>query len=191
MAFRRQFSDQLPKWQPWTPERILALVGSIAGLLALLITFFKIDQLPAEQQFLIFAAELCLLCTGLIIYIYVMTRKTLHRYAKTTYFAHYVNHVIPDQIASMEAGKEVDLRELLQDIVDACAIAFHAAVVRDRVTSTQSPHTGAVSHAIDENTDFSSIWYGTNGCPRYILCRKRVTVDGVDIYANRPYIVSN
>ena len=207
MAFRRQFSDQLPKWQPWTPERVLALAGSIAGLLALFITFFKIDQLAAEQQILIFAAELGLLCIGLIIYIYVMTRKKLHRYAQATYFMHYTNHVIRDQIASMEAGKEIVLRELLQDIVDACANCFSllggkrcrcsiievrpnnevAAVVRDRLTSTQSPHTHAVSHTIDENTDFSNIWYGTNGCPRYFPSRNLIKLWQAGRYKNSSF----
>jgi hypothetical protein len=189
MANRRTYSDQLPKYQPWTIERIVTVAGGAAGIVALGVTFFKFDHLNEDIQTKIFIGELTLFAFGLIVYIYVTTRKKLHRYAQCVFFSHYVNHCIRDEIASMEAGQRVELRELMQDIVDATANCFSLltakrcraciveldayqnvnVVVRDRITSTQSANTASHIHKLADNTDFSSIFSGRNGCPRYFL----------------------
>lgn len=40
MASGQNYKDQLPKWQPWTAERLVALWGGIGGIAALFVTFF-------------------------------------------------------------------------------------------------------------------------------------------------------
>jgi hypothetical protein len=189
MANKRLFDDQMPKWQPWTAERVVALVGGIAGIVALAVTFFKLDHLSNDVQAYIFFVELSVFCAGLLLYIYITSRKKLHRYAQATYFVHYVNHIIRDQIALMEAGKPGDIPAILQDIVNAVANCFSiltgkrcrcciqeirpnsdvVTVVRDSITATQSANTDSGAHNIEANTDYSNIWYGKNGCPRFFI----------------------
>jgi hypothetical protein len=91
MAGKRQLDDQMPKWQPWTVERAVAFIGGIGGLVALVVTFFKLDQLSDNVQTYIFFVELSLLCAGLLLYIFVTSRRKLHRYAQSTYFVHYIS----------------------------------------------------------------------------------------------------
>lgn len=205
MAFRRQLSDQLPRWQPWTIERVLAIGGSIAGILALLISYFNLDHANEDVQTKIFVGELSFLSIGLIGYLYVTNYKKLHRYAQSVFYVHYIVHSVRDEIASMEAGQRVDLEELIQDIVDATSNCFSlltakrcrccvqeikpnqdvVTLVRDRITSTQSPNTG--NHNISENTDFSNLWYGRNGCPRFFLSRNLVALWRAGKYRNSSF----
>lgn len=190
MGFKRQLDDQMPRWQPWTVERLVALIGGIGGLVALFITFFQLDHLKDDTKTYIFFVEMSLLCAGLLLYIYFTSRRKLHRYAQSTYFVHYVNHVIRDQIATMEAEKSSEIPlDLLENIVDAVANCFSiltgkrcrcciqeihpnsdvVTVVRDSITSTQSANTDSSPHSIEANTDYSNIWYGRNGCPRFFV----------------------
>jgi hypothetical protein len=190
MAFKRQFDDQMPKWQPWTVERLVALIGGIGGLFALVVTFFKLDHLRDDVQTYIFFVEISVFCAGLLLYLYFTSRRKLHRYAQSTYFVHYINHIIRDQIATMEAGKSAEIsEEVLKDIVNAVANCFSiltgkrcrcciqeitpdsdvVTVVRDSITSTQSANTDSKPHNIEDNTDYANIWYGRNGCPRFFI----------------------
>jgi hypothetical protein len=205
MAFRRQLNDQLSRWQPWSIERMLGSVGSLAGIAALIFTFLNLDHLREDIQTRIFVGELSALCAGLIAYLYVTSRKKLHRYAQAVFYLHYVVHSVRDEIASMEAGQAVDLQELIQDIVDATSNCFSllsgkrcrccvqeitanqdvVTLVRDRITSTQSPDTG--NHNISANTDFSNLWYGRNGCPRFFLSRNLVALWRSGRYRNSSF----
>jgi hypothetical protein len=209
MLFKKRIHDQLPVFQPWTVERLLAIVGSLAGIIALIITFLKLDRLNDDVQTFILLVEISLLCVGLLIYLYVTSRKKLHRYAQATFFVHYVNHIIRDQIASLEAGKKSDLKELLQDIVDAVANCYSiltarrcrcciqeitpqrnvVTIVRDSITSTQSANTDSKPHNIEANTDFESIWYGRDGCPRYFISRNLVKLWRTNQYRNSSFQV--
>ena len=209
MAGKRQLDDQMPKWQPWTVERIVALLGGIGGLVALIITFFRLDHLRDEIQTYIFFVEISLLCGGLLLYIYFTSRRKLHRYAQSTYFVHYINHIIRDQVAAMEAGKSGDITEILQDIVNAAANCFSiltgkrcrcciqeirpnsdvVTVVRDSITSTQSANTDSGSHNIEANTDYSNIWYGKNGCPRFFISTNLIKLWSAGKYQNSSFNV--
>jgi hypothetical protein len=209
MTTKRQFDDQMPKWQPWTVERLVALIGGIGGLVALFVTFFKLDHLSADIQSYIFFVEMSLLCAGLLLYIYFTSRRKLHRYAQSTYFVHYVNHIIRDQVAAMEAGKSGDIPEILQDIVNAVANCFSiltakrcrcciqeirpnsdvVTVVRDSITATQSANTDTGAHNIEANTDYSNIWYGKNGCPRFFISTNLVKLWSAGKYQNSSFNV--
>jgi hypothetical protein len=190
MGFKRQFDNQMPKWQSWTFERYIALIGGIGSIVALVLTFVKLELLSNDVRIYIFFIEISVFCAGLLLYVYVTSRRKLHRYAQSTYFVHYINHIIRDQIAAIEAGKSAKIPEvLLKDIVDAVANCFSilvgkrcrcciqeiksnsdvVTVVRDSITSTQSANTDSKPHNIEDNTDYSNIWYGRNGCPRYFI----------------------
>src|SRR5688572_15363408 len=104
MARSEHLRDHLPRWQPWTIERVLALAGSVAGLAALAVTFFKLDHLADNQQALILITELSIVCVGLVTYLYVTNRKKLHRYAQAVFYIHYINHIIRDELASIHSG---------------------------------------------------------------------------------------
>jgi hypothetical protein len=204
MAFERDFVEQLPRWHPWTVERILIIVGSIAGILALLITFFKLEYLWGDQQLKIFVFELFALCLGLILYLYFTSRRKLHRYAQAVFYIHYINHIIRDQIAGMEAGKAIDLMDLLQNIVNAtadcfslltgkrCRCSIHQVkpdkdveiIIRDSVTGTQYPNTDSEPHRIEDNTAFDNIWYGKEGSPRFFVSNDLIKMWRENRYKN-------
>jgi hypothetical protein len=195
MALRKNFSDQLPKYSPWTWERTLGVLGSLSGLAALAITFLKLDRLNEDIQTKIFVIELALLSIFLFGYILITNFKKLHRFAQAIFYLHYINHIVRDEVASMEAGDPIDLREVLQDIVDATANCFSllsgkrcrceileitpnqavSVLVRDRMTQTTRPESEA-PYPIAENTDYSSIWYGSNGCTRFFLSSNLVSL---------------
>jgi hypothetical protein len=208
MGQKQEFKDQLPKYKPWDAERILALAGSIAGLVALIITFFHLDRLGENVDTFILLVELSLLCLGLIAYLWVTARKKLHRFAQASFFVHYVSHLIRDEIAAAEAGKPIDPRAMLQDIVNAVAGCFSilsarrarccikeiraggdvAIVVRDSITRTQSPPvSGNAPDNIEDNTDYKSIWYGSNGCTRYFACNNLVKLWRTNQYRNSSF----
>ncbi|HMG81026.1 MAG TPA: hypothetical protein VK591_20245 [Xanthobacteraceae bacterium] len=180
---------------------MLGLIGSIAGIAALIVTFGKLDHLNEDVQTKIFVFELSLVVVLLFGYIAVISFKKLHRFAQAVFYIHYINHIVRDEIASMEAGEPIDLKEVLQDIVDAAANCFSLlsgkrcrcqiheidphqnvfVLVRDRMTQTTRPETEPPYHIAD-NTDFSSLWYGSNGCPRFFLSRNIV-----DLWSKNKY----
>jgi hypothetical protein len=205
MALKRQFDDQLPRWQPWTLERYLLLAGSIAGIAALVITYFGLDHLRDDAKTYVFFIEISALCAALIAYLFVTSKKKLHRYAQSVFFMHYINHVVRDEIASMETGQAASVEAILQDIVNAVANCFSiltgrrcrcciqeilpgskvSTFVRDTITSKQSANTE--SHSIEDNTDYSNIWYGRNGCPRFFICRNLVKLWSSGQYRNSSF----
>lgn len=205
MAFRRKFKDQLPKFHPWTVERVLGVFGSIAGIVALAIAFLRLDAISDDTVALILIGELSLLSVGLILWIYVTSIRKLHRYSQAVFYIHYINHVVRDQVAAIEAGQSADLRELLHEIVDATAQCYSVLtakrcrccileispekevviVVRDSITTTQSPNI--VPHHLEDNSDFSDIWYGRNGCPRFFYSRNLVKLWRSGRYKNTSF----
>lgn len=60
-------------------------------------------------------------------------------------------------------------------------------VVRDSITKTQSPKADKQPHNIESNTDYKSIWYGTNGCPRFFVCRNLVKLWRANQYNNSSF----
>jgi hypothetical protein len=209
MPLRRVYKDQLPKWQPWTLERWILLIGGIAGIAALVVTFFKLDHLREDQLTLFLFSELSLLSIGLVGYLYVTNRKKLHRYAQAVFYLHFINHTIRDQVAAMQYGKPINFEELMQDVVDATANCFSiltarqcrcsvkeikpdrtvATVVRDGVSSSQSPNLSGAVHKIEDNTDFDNIWYGKGGCTRFFVCRNLVELWRSGKYKNSSFAV--
>jgi hypothetical protein len=205
MAFRRKFRDQLPKWQPWTFERVLILLGSIAGLAALAITFFRWDVLTSDTATKVLVSELSVLCLGLIAWVILTSIRKPHRYAQSVFYVHYINHIVRDQIAALESGQAIDPQELLREIVDATAQCFSiltskrcrcciqevrankevVTIVRDSVTTTQSPNQ--LPHRLEDNTDFSDIWYGRNGCPRFFYSKNLVKLWRAGKYRNTSF----
>jgi hypothetical protein len=185
MANKQLFKDQLPKYQPWGWERLLTAIGSVAVVVALFITFLKLDHLKDDIQNFIFIIELSVLCGGLILYLWITSRKKLHRFAQAAFFIHYVNHLIRDEVAAAEAGKQVELKALLQDVVDAVAGCFSILTARRArcsiheireggyvaLTRTESRKSDEKPNSIGDNTDFKCIWYGTHRC-RFLLFQK-------------------
>jgi len=131
----------------------------------------------------IVAATLFLFSLTILIY----TRRVLkrsHRYAQAVHYFHFVNHVMRDYTAEIiRGGKFRSLDDELSDIVTAIADCFSAVteqkcrccikaleagtspqqlflrtVARDRLSSVYS-HGDNMRHKLDENTDFSNLWY--------------------------------
>ncbi len=198
--------EQLPRYQPITAERIIVFAGAVAGILAIVITFFKVDDIKADQRSLIVIAELSLFCCLLVGYIYVISRRKLHRYAQAVLYLHYINHIIRDHQASRKFTKD-DLHEIMQEIVDATAHCFSLltgkrcrccikeivdkdivkTVVRDRISSSQTREAPSEVHKIGENTDFSSLFYGKNGYVRYFHCGNLLKLWRVHKYENSSF----
>jgi hypothetical protein len=208
VADSQKFKDQLPRYNPWSAERWLAIAGSIGGIAALVLTVFHPEHLRDDVQTFILLVELSLLCAGLLLYLWVTSRKKLHRYAQASFFVHYVSHLIRDEVAAFEAGSTPDPKAILQDIVDAVASCFSVLtarrarcciqeikaggdvviVVRDSITTTQSPPiSNSQASNIENNTDYKSIWYGTNGCPRFFVCRNLVALWRNNKYRNSSF----
>jgi hypothetical protein len=161
--------------------------------------------LKEDTKAYIFVLEITALCLGLIIYVFVTSKKKLHRYAQAVYYLHYTNHLIRDEIAGMDTGKSATTDAVLQDIVDALANCFSiitgrrcrcciqeilpqgnvSTVVRDTITSKQSANTD--SHNIEDSTAFSNIWYGKNGCPRFFISRNLVKLWSSGQYRNSSF----
>lgn len=204
MAHKTQFKDQLPKYKGWDAERYLALFGSVAGIIALGLGFAHPEHWREDIQTYILLVELTLLCLGLLLYLWVTSRKKLHRFAQASFFVHYVSHLIRDEIAAAEAGKSTDLQAILQDIVDAVAGCFSILtarrarcciqeikeggstllIVRDSLTQSQSPMPSKPC-SIEDNTDFKDIWYGA--CQRYFVSRNLVQLWRTNQYRNSSF----
>jgi hypothetical protein len=196
MASGQTYKEQLPKWQAWTFERMIALGGGIAGIAALFVTFFGWDHLGGDWKNRVFVFELLGLSGLLAAYIAYSTRRKLHRYAQAIFYLHYINHILRDHVAQVARGKSPQLDALLEDIVDATAHCFSVligrrcrctmkevrsdrtivTVVRDRITATHSPDTSRQEHRIEENTDFENLWLGRGGCIRFFLCNNLVAL---------------
>ncbi|WP_431203294.1 hypothetical protein ACQ86E_31685 [Bradyrhizobium betae] len=209
VAKRKEFRDQLPRYEPWNIERWLAAAGAVGGIVALIISVFHLDRRGENIETLILLGEISALCVGLIVYLYVTARKKRHRFAQATIFVHYVSHIIRDEVAASEAGKPTDPQAILQDVVDAVATCFSilsarrarccikeikagldvATVVRDNVTKTQSPPVAPTKSPdnIEANTDYKSIWYGANGCPRFFVSNNLVKLWRTNQYRNSSF----
>lgn len=210
MPFGNRPSDQLPKWQPWTLERIITLLGSLAGIAALLYVYFQIDKTSASTKYELIIALLAGLCILLFAYIFVTSWKKLHRYAQAVFYVHFINHIIRNEIGSLNHGKSINLAEVLQSIADATAECFAVlsarrcrcsileinmtdmtakAVVRDRLSAMQFSESSNHAHAIAANTDFSDLWYGRNGHPRYFASKNLIALWRAGRYRNSSFAI--
>jgi hypothetical protein len=202
MAFGKSYGEQLPRLNAWTLERLILLIGSVAGIVALFFGLVKVSELDENIRIKIFVYELAALAFCLFSYILVTNFKKLHRYAQAVFYVHYINHVVRDGLASIEAGRPINLRELTEDICDATANCFSVlsgkrcrctvwtvnpdedlvfAFKHDRMTKRTRPELER-PYPILENTDFKNLWYGGNGCARFFVAR-----DVVELWKKNQY----
>lgn len=189
LKFRAKYKDQLPRHSKITWERVINFFGSSASVIALYLFFSTGPDLTSDQKYIVGLSYLFFIILILLTYILFKETSKRHRYAQAVYHIHFVNHTIRDYLADLKLGKEVQLSTTLEDIVDAISFCFSIiegrrcrcsikevksgnrpiiqTAARDSLSKTSSRDTGKYTHYIDENTDFSNLWNGTNGNVRY------------------------
>lgn len=199
----------MPKWQPWTLERGFTLAGALGGIAALFISFFHLEKSDEHLLSLILIYELIFSVVILSTILIVQNKRRLRRYSQIVFYWHFINHVVRDEFASVDAGETAKLDLLLQDVVDAAAHCFSIligrrcrcsikelisdntlkTVVRDRISSVQISDTSGKPHKLEENTDFDDLWYGRNGHTRYYLEQDIVAIWRSGNYKNSSFQV--
>lgn len=188
-TFRKKYSNQLPKFARISLERIVSFIGSIASVAGIAFIFLSWDKLSDDKKYFAGLTYLFLIICALILYILIRESGKKHRYAQAIYHIHFVNHTIRDYLAGTQIGKKENLSDILIEIVDAIASGFSIiegrqcrcsikelteedrpqlkTEARDSISNASSRNTAHHNHYLDENTDFSSLWHGTNGNVRF------------------------
>lgn len=186
---RSSYKNQLPKFTPWTLERVVNLGGAFAALLGLIFVFTSYDQLTSDTKSIVVLTYLVIIIFVLIVWIYNITRKRLANYAQALFYIHFVNHVVRDHLAELDDRKvSSTFADVLRDCVDSIATCYSlvtgsrcrvsikeiknlsdgqiVTAMRDTI-SDKSARGDEGEHFISENTDFEQIWTGSHGCSRY------------------------
>jgi len=88
---RAKFEQQLPRRQKLSFESVFSYVAGSASIIGLIGAPFVITD-PSSLSF-VYLAFLTFLVVVLMIYAYLVNRRKLHRYAQSTIFVHYANHI--------------------------------------------------------------------------------------------------
>jgi hypothetical protein len=187
---RTRMIDQMPRRQPWTFERYFNVAAGVVTIVSGFLIFFSLDKLSDDIKMIAAMSYLMLIIIFLVIYLLLINRRKLARYAEAAFHLHLVSHVIRDHLAAIEIGEEEAgrLPEKVSQILDTIAACFSLltgrqcrvalkeitpyltlkTVQRDcmSATSVQDSHP-PVEHKLDKNTAFKNIWYRINNCTRY------------------------
>ena len=132
------------------------------------------------------------------------------RYVNAMYYFHCVNHTMRDYMAKIINGDETrPLEDELRDIVTAIASCFSVVtgqkcrccikaletnrstqslylrtVARDELSVIPRTHNESVRHKLDENTDFSNLWYAVPPCFQGYIANDIPTLFIRDQYQN-------
>lgn len=202
-----KYEEQLPKKKGWAWPRLYNYIAGSSSLIALIIApnFFPQEKVP-----LVCSIALVLLVTSLLIHTYLNDRRKLHRYAQSTLYMHYVNHIIRDSLSAMEDNNFSDTKTMLDEIVNSISNCFNLltgkqcrccikelkddltvkTVVRDNI-SRKREHLCAMQdregHGLDDNTDFYNLWYSLHGCSRYFYCDNLINLWKTKQYKNSSF----
>jgi len=70
-----------------------------------------------------------------MLFLWITSRKKLHRFAQAVFFIHYVSHLIRDEVAAAEAVSQLILQ---RDCECFCELLFILTARRARCTFTKS-----------------------------------------------------
>ena len=180
-----KFEDQLPKAPKFSFGVFFNYVAGFVSLLGVFATSIFITD-PNSISF-IYISALTIITLSLFVYIHLLRRRKLHRYAQSVIFTHYINHRIRD--ALKEKPDNTHIEYLTVKLLNAIATCFSiitgtrcrscivelkpdfelTVVARDEI-SIISDKKEEKKHYLKDNTDFEDLWYAKNGCSRYFLC---------------------
>ena len=169
------------------------MVAGAASIVSCVLAARVPDPSTSELLFSIFLIFITFIC---LLYVFIVARGRLHRYAETVYYYHYVNHILRDYTAQIVHADTCDrnLDDLLADVLTAIATCFSIVtgkqcrcciknmnkdqeiidVKRDNVSAAQAESQSIlgrndVRHTLEKNTDFYNLWYAEDGCKRAYL----------------------
>jgi hypothetical protein len=206
-TFRRRYRDQLPRRQHMTAERVITFWGSVASIVALWLVFFPPVDWSSYTKSTILALLVFIIAFGLLFLILTRLLSKPHRYAQAVYYTHYVNHIVRDFISDVQSGRPADLKATLDDVADAVAACFSVitakrcrcvikevtperyvvSVARDAVSKVGGRRAEPEDHPLENNSDFSDLWYGRNGCLRYFFCNNLLWMFKTHRYRNTSF----
>lgn len=194
---RKAYSDQIPKFAPLNIHSIINFIAAAVTILVFLFGFLTTDYfstIATDTKTIIFMTYMFLLCVFLLTFIYIRERKKIYTYALIIPHLHLISHIIRDYTASLEDQNDISFKSCLQDIINCTAECFsllagrrcHVCIkdlndnstittaIRDTISDKnasrrreKTPKSESVTHSLDDNSDFLSLWYRHN--PRYFL----------------------
>jgi len=183
---RERLPKSLNNWSGLDWLHCIGSFASIIGLVALPVSFYmtRKKEIADWESVAVAAIAIMLLlifCFTVLVYSWKNLQASRYRYANAVHFFHYVSHSIRDYtVKTIRGDKTGNLDEELQSIVTEIANCFSIITgqtcrccikaievakqplsvktfARDAPSASYS-HKDSGSHAIDDNTDFSSLW---------------------------------
>ena len=206
-----KYEDQLPKKKNVSFAGLFNYIAGSASILAIIVApnFF-----PQEKISLVYSIGLIGLVGSLLIHTYRYERRKLHRFANSTIYIHYINHVIRDGLASFENKNFSDVEEISQTVIDSIADCYSLlvgkrcrctlkelnddlsvkTVIRDSIAKKRQPTCETQDkgeHLIEDNTDFYNLWYSLEGCSRYFFSNDLIKLFKKGTYKNSSFKILN
>lgn len=187
-----KFESQLPKLEKYSFRDYFNYAAGTASIVGSILPAFFIKDQEISQIF--YAILLVTIILILVVRDILASRKKLNRYAQAVFFTHYVNHIIRDSLLEISQCRSDNFEDTAQKttrhIVNAISTCFSIitakrcrvciaelkddfsllVIARDDVSQiTSSKIINKQDRTLDNNTDFSNLWYGVEGCSRYYL----------------------
>jgi hypothetical protein len=181
-----KYEHQLPKLDKLRFDRVFGYTAGLASLAGLIGAPFLINSQDLLEY--VYMGFLSLLVVLLLIHSILVEKRKLHRYAQTVFHTHFAQHLVRDALANLKTLQIDDIEQTTESILDAIANAFSITcgvtcrasiielkddfelkvVARDSMSRIRA-NARSKKHLLDDNTDFTNLWYSVNGCSRYYL----------------------
>lgn len=204
----KAYRSSLPTFKNNDFWEVTLKVGAVITIVLPMLTLIFKQQTFHEYIYSVYIVVLAIL---MLSYILLQEKKKLHRYAQSTFFVHYVNHVVRDVLTlqrrdmsisidtpilssyfldpirtsfSIVTGKHcrVCIKELKPD---QTIITIARDTMSDKIGNTD--RNGDIVHLLTENTDFENLWYWRNGSSRYFLCADLPSLYRDNAYKNSSF----
>lgn len=182
-----KYENQLPKLEKWSFDRIFGYGTGLASIAGLVGAPFVVQN----QDFLsyLYMGFLSILVLLLLMYVILLEKRKLHRYAQAVLYSHFAQHIVRDYLSGLKVSNNFNLEKTTEKLLDAISNCFsiisgkncRASIVelnekfelnviaRDSMSSIKPSLRRNKIHLLEDNTDFRNLWYSINDCPRYYL----------------------